>query len=112
MEPRLIKLLEVLQRNADNVVKKEDILNSAWGDVVVNEESITRAIFDLRKDLDKRFANPPKIQTIRKVGYRLKNPGEESPEGSKSILKVIGKVVAFTILILAFVIILIRAINY
>lgn len=112
MEPRLIKLLEVLQRNADNVVKKEEILASAWDNVVVSEESITRAIFDLRKDLDKRFVDPPQIQTIRKVGYRLINNQTMDSRGSKGMLKSIGKIVAILILALAFTLMLIRAINY
>ena len=56
MEPRLMKLLEVLVRNSNDVVKKEEILASAWADVVVNDESIPRAISDLRKALGEHFS--------------------------------------------------------
>lgn len=110
MEPRLIKLLHVLYENANEVVTKDIIMKSAWGDVVVNDESISRAVFDLRKDLDKRFSNPPIIQSIRKVGYRLVI--EVTPLKSKHTLVQALKYLGYLVVVLFFLVILIRAINY
>jgi DNA-binding winged helix-turn-helix (wHTH) protein len=110
MEPRLIKLLHVLYENANEVVTKDVIMKSAWGDVMVNEESISRAVFDLRKDLDKRFSNPPTIQSIRKVGYRL--VVKVSPLKSKHILVRALTYLGYVVAALFFLGILIRAIHY
>lgn len=81
LEPRLMRLLCLLAASADAVVTREDIINSLWPRVVVNENSLTRAISDLRRVLtpagDKRSTL---IQTIPKRGYRL----TQSPEAVTS----------------------------
>lgn len=72
LEPRLMRLLCLLAASADAVVTRDDIINTLWPRVVVNENSLTRAISDLRRvltsDGDNRTAL---IQTIPKRGYRL-----------------------------------------
>ncbi len=75
LEPRLMRLLCLLAASADAVVAREDIITVLWPRVVVNENSLTRAVSDLRRALtaagDKRSAL---IQTIPKRGYRLTLP--------------------------------------
>ena len=112
MEPRLIRLLDVLYRNANEVVKKKDIMESVWQNVVVNEESVPRAILDLRRILNSQFANPPEIQTIRKVGYRLVLNEPKEPNRIKRSLQVVLKMMLILLGIVAFLIMLVRAINY
>lgn len=72
LEPRLMRLLCLLAASADAVVAREDMINVLWPRVVVNENSLTRAVSDLRRTLtpagEKRSAL---IQTIPKRGYRL-----------------------------------------
>jgi hypothetical protein len=67
-----MRLLCLLAASADAVVAREDIINTLWPRVIVNENSLTRAISDLRRALtpagDQRSAL---IQTIPKRGYRL-----------------------------------------
>ena len=72
LEPRLMHLLCVLAANAPRVVSREDLIQELWPRVVVNENSLTRAVSELRKQL----AIPGKpgsacLQTISKRGYRL-----------------------------------------
>lgn len=71
LEPRLAKLFYVLSENANIMVPRKQLIDQIWCDTIVNEESLTRAISDLRKTLKKHFDNPPQIQTIPKRGYRM-----------------------------------------
>ena len=72
LEPRLIHLLCYLAANPDRVLTRDELVNELWPRVIVNENSLTRAISELRKQL----AIPGKpghhyIETIPKKGYRL-----------------------------------------
>lgn len=72
LEPRLIKLLCFLGANEERVLSREELVLELWPRVVVNENSLTRAISELRKQLqsqDSMIANY--IETIPKRGYRL-----------------------------------------
>ena len=72
LEPRLIKLLCFLGANEEQVLSREELVQELWPRVVVNENSLTRAISELRKQLqiqDSRVSNY--IETIPKRGYRL-----------------------------------------
>ena len=110
LEPRLIKMLAVLSRHAHEVVTREEILAFVWNDTIVNDESISRAVFDLRKALDQNFTNPPKIETIRKVGYRMVQ--NVAPNRKHKIIRTIGKVLLYVGAVVGFLIILIRAMRY
>ncbi len=74
LEPRVMFLLCVLAANAGNVVSRNDLMTALWPKVVVNENSLTRAVSELRKALEIP-ANPSEgtalIDTIPKRGYRL-----------------------------------------
>ena len=74
LEPRIMFLLCVLAANAGNVVSRDNLMALLWPKVVVNENSLTRAVSELRKGLD-TLANssvgPCLIETIPKKGYRL-----------------------------------------
>ena len=67
-----MRLLCLLAASADAVVTRDDIINALWPRVVVNENSLTRAVSDLRRALtpagEKRT---DLVQTIPKRGYRL-----------------------------------------
>src|SRR6185436_18301215 len=61
-------------KNAGQVVSKESLLQTIWGDRFVTDEVITTCIFELRKALGDDARNPRFIQTIPKRGYRLIAP--------------------------------------
>mgnify|MGYP003669610439 CR=1 FL=1 len=72
LEPRLIKLLCYLAANEDRVLTRDELVQELWPRVIVNENSLTRAISELRKQLqagDSSVSNY--IETIPKRGYRL-----------------------------------------
>ena len=71
LEPKLIHLLCLLAAQGRSVVSRQDITQVIWPDVVVGDESITRAIFALRNALGDDAKQPQYIETIPKKGYRF-----------------------------------------
>jgi len=71
LQPQLIDVLDVLVTNAGEVVSRDVLLEKVWSGKVVAEESLTRAISELRKALNDKAGSPKFIQTIPKKGYRL-----------------------------------------
>lgn len=112
IEPRLLKLLDVLKANAGKVVKRGDLIELVWKDVIVTEESLSKAVFDLRKFLAENFKDSPQIVTIRKVGYKLVLQASSPRRDKYRILRLGGKVLVYMIGFLVLLGILIRAIRY
>lgn len=71
LEPRLAKLLYYLSLNVGTNISREYLIDRIWIDTIVNDESLTRAIADLRKLLSIHFKDSIIIETIRKRGYKL-----------------------------------------
>lgn len=66
--------MQVLLRLAETplqVVKKEDLIRSAWSDTFVTDDVLTRSISELRKAFEDHPRQPAFIETIPKSGYRL-----------------------------------------
>lgn len=71
LEPRLSRLLYLLALNEGDIISRQHLIDQIWQETIVNEESLTRAIADLRKILSQHFDTPPLIKTLRKRGYQL-----------------------------------------
>ena len=71
LEPRVMDLLMLLAGQPGNVISKEDIASSLWGDVYVNDDALTRTVFKLRKALGDDARDARYIETVSKRGYRL-----------------------------------------
>ncbi len=72
LEPRLCKLLCYLASHPQQVVDRDTLVSVLWPRVIVNENSLTRAVSELRKLLT--LESSPElvyIETIPKRGYRL-----------------------------------------
>ena len=89
IEPRLMHLLCLLAAADGKVLTRDELMNALWPNVIVNENSLTRAVSELRKALaiPDRLNHPTMcctwIETLSKKGYRLNatvNPiAETSP---------------------------------
>lgn len=72
LEPRLMHLLCYLAANPERVLSRDELVEELWPRVIVNENSLTRAMSELRKHLT--ISKSPVgayIETIPKKGYRL-----------------------------------------
>lgn len=71
VEPLLMSLLLYLAKNPGQVIPKAELRAAVWGEVIVTDNVLTKAISSLRRLLDDDSANPRYIETISKRGYRL-----------------------------------------
>src|SRR5690606_15564498 len=69
LEPRLMQLLCVLASAPHRVFTRSELMDRLWPRVVVNDNSLTRAVSELRKMLGDDGKSY--IDTIPKSGYRL-----------------------------------------
>ena len=74
LEPQTMRVLVALLHRPGEVLTRSRLHELAWDGAAVSDESLSRAIFDLRKALGDRASDPVYIETIRKVGYRLIAP--------------------------------------
>ncbi|HWN07369.1 MAG TPA: tetratricopeptide repeat protein [Steroidobacteraceae bacterium] len=77
LDPKVMDVLLVLARNAGQVVLREDLLARLWANTVVTDESLSRCIYELRRQLslaggDERYK--AMFETVPKRGYRLNAP--------------------------------------
>lgn len=71
VSPRLVEILAYLVEENGAIVTKEQLLDRFWPDVHVTENTLARAIADLRKALGDSAEHPRVIQTLARRGYRF-----------------------------------------
>ena len=85
VEPRVMQVLLNLASRPGEVVTRTQLLDEVWGDLVVGEENLTRAVSELRRIFQDQARQPAVIETIRHHGYRLIAPLErEAPSAPPS----------------------------
>jgi DNA-binding winged helix-turn-helix (wHTH) protein/tetratricopeptide (TPR) repeat protein len=78
LAPKLFDLLTTLVQQPGHLIRKEDLLDAVWGDVAVEEGSLTRAISSLRQSLGRSTDGEEYVQTVAKRGYRFMAPVRET----------------------------------
>jgi len=111
LEPRLSKLISVLMIHAGTFVSRRDLIDAVWPDAVVTEQSLTRAVSDLRKFLRANLEVHPAIETASKQGYRLSYPSQIR-ETRQPALGTAIKSVAYGIGALFLFVLVLRGLNY
>lgn len=76
LEPRVMRLLTVLAAAPGRPLRRQQLLDSVWPDVTVNEEALSRAVSQLRRALGDDPKAPRFVQTVHKGGYCLIAPVE------------------------------------
>lgn len=71
IEPRVMQVLVALVRAKGDILTRDDLIESCWDGVIVGEDALQRCISRLRK-LAEANGNAFAIETIPRVGYRLK----------------------------------------
>ncbi|HEX3430475.1 MAG TPA: winged helix-turn-helix domain-containing protein [Rhizomicrobium sp.] len=88
VQPRVMQVLVALARARGEVVSREELVGTCWDGVVVGDDSITHSIAKVRQLADLGGAQAFDIETIPKVGYRLRATAEpatqtKAPETSR-----------------------------
>jgi Tol biopolymer transport system component/DNA-binding winged helix-turn-helix (wHTH) protein len=71
LEPKVMKVLQVLAEHPNQVVLKDELMREVWPSTFVSDDVLTRCISMLRHIMQDSPHEPRYIQTIPKVGYRL-----------------------------------------
>src|SRR5688500_15390798 len=74
LSPHLVEILAHLAANQGQTMTKDALLDRFWPDVHVTENTLTRAIADIRGVLGDDAAEPTFIQTVARRGYRFIAP--------------------------------------
>lgn len=72
LNPTTYTILEMLCRNAPDIVTKQQLAEVLWHEDELNHEALRSHIYQLRNQLDKPFATPM-LTTLPKVGFRLED---------------------------------------
>lgn len=71
LSPRLVEILAYLVERDGAIATRDELLDRFWPDVHVTENTLTRAIADIRKALGETPDRPAVIQTVARRGYRF-----------------------------------------
>lgn len=71
IQPKAFKVLEILVRNAPNVVSRQDLLTEAWGHCELSVSALSQSIHEIRRALCDDAIMPTYIGTRHGEGYFL-----------------------------------------
>lgn len=71
LSPRLVEILAFLASRPGEIVTKDELLDRFWPDVNVTDNTLTRAIADIRKAMGDDAGAPAFLQTASRRGYRF-----------------------------------------
>ena len=83
LEPKVMAVLVMLVEHEGQVVSRQSLMEKVWQGMVVGEEVITRAIFELRRAFSDNAKNPLYFATVPKKGYRCQVARKCSPTTNK-----------------------------
>lgn len=78
LSPRLVEILGHLATRDGQIVTKDELLERFWPGVNISDNTLTRAIADIRKALGDSATAPLYVQTLARRGYRF--VGGSAPE--------------------------------
>lgn len=78
LSPRLVEILGYIVSRAGEIVTKDELLEKFWPDVNVTENTLTRAIADIRKAIGDDASAPRYLETAARRGYRFAGQAEVS----------------------------------
>ena len=78
LEPVVLKLLIYLIENRERLVTRQELMDTVWGNTVISESALTKAVARLRKSLGDDSATHRYLETVRSQGYRFVAAVEEA----------------------------------
>src|SRR5436305_9505762 len=78
VEPIVMKVFLLLLDGGGSVVTRDELFGNAWGGVFVGDDSLNRAVAQVRKIAAETAPGLFEIETIPRTGYRLIGPIVES----------------------------------
>ncbi len=84
VEPVVLKLLIYLITHRDRLVTLQELMDTVWGDTVISESALSKAVARLRKALQDDSAHPRYLETVHSQGYRFVAEIQETERGASS----------------------------
>lgn len=78
LSPTAFRILRILMRESPKVVSREQLEQELWGDLVPDSDALRSHLYNLRKAVDKPFANPL-LNTLPGVGFCIQSPEPSNP---------------------------------
>ena len=82
LSPRLVEILAHIVARDGAIVTKDELLERFWPDVHVTDNTLTRAIADIRKSIGDDAGAPRYLETASRRGYRF--------IGGKPVISIVG----------------------
>jgi Tol biopolymer transport system component/DNA-binding winged helix-turn-helix (wHTH) protein len=82
LEPRVMQVLVALARAQGKAVSRDSLVGSCWGGRVVGQDAINRTLSTLRAIARRAPAPTFEIETLPRIGYRLKPAPSAWAEGA------------------------------
>ncbi len=86
LSPRLVEILAHLVLRPGAIVTKDELLDRFWPGVNITDNTLTRAIADIRKALGDSAEQPQFVQTLARRGYRFVGQAASPVPGSRPAL--------------------------
>ncbi len=71
LEIRVMDVLVCLAEHATNLVTRQQLIEEVWAATPISDNTLTRAISDVRGALKDPARHPSYIETIHRRGYRM-----------------------------------------
>ena len=84
LEPLVLELLIYLIANRERLVTRQELMDTVWGDTVISESALTKAVARLRQALGDDSATHRYLETVRSRGYRFIAAVEEIERSDQS----------------------------
>ncbi len=91
LEPKVMDVLVHLARYSNQVVSKNQLIDSVWPNVFVTDEVLTNSIYKLRLALGDNPKKPGFIETVPRRGYKLIAP-VSAPQEKEDRYRILGKI--------------------
>tara|TARA_R110001606_G_scaffold83958_2_gene191248 strand:+ start:87373 stop:88071 length:699 start_codon:yes stop_codon:yes gene_type:complete len=73
LSPTAFRILRILMRESPKVVSRDQLEQELWGDLVPDSDALRSHLYNLRKAVDKPFANAL-LETLPGVGFSIRPP--------------------------------------
>lgn len=82
LEPVVLRLLVYLVSHRDRLVTRQELMDTVWGDTVISDSALSKAVARLRKALGDDPAAPRYLETVHAQGFRFIADIEEAERSS------------------------------
>jgi TolB-like protein/DNA-binding winged helix-turn-helix (wHTH) protein len=83
LEPVVLKLLIYLVTHRGRLVSRQELMDTVWGDTVISDSALTKAVGRLRQALGDESAAPRYLETVHSQGYRFMAEVEEIEQADR-----------------------------